>query len=202
MPRIRASTIEEHKAVTRRAILAAAGELFAADGYRATTLSDIAAAVGVGRTTLYEYFTDKEDVLVSLVDETVPGIVDGMLAGLPDTLSSRDQLAELIVRGLTFVSSESDLGPTLMRELPTLSQPAQRRVRAAHTRLESEVIRLCRIGIESGEFRSFDPADAGRLVYQMMMSASQGLLRDADAKQHLHDVADTLVRFVFDGLAV
>jgi len=61
--------------------------------------------------------------------------------------------------------------------------------------------RLCRVGIERGEFRQFDPIDAGRLVSQMMMSASQSLVRDAEAKQRMHEVADTLVRFVFDGLA-
>ena len=202
MPRIRAATIDEHKEMTRREILDAAGQLFRAEGYSETTLHDIAAYVGIGRTTLYEYFSDKEDVLVNLVEATIPGVVDGMLAGLPADISCRDRLSELIVRGLEFVSSDSNLGSTLIRELPKLSQRAQTRVRKAHGRLASEVTRLCRIGIDSGEFRQFDADDAGRLVYQMMMSASQGLLRDADAKQRIHDVADTLVRFVFDGLAV
>ena len=201
MPRIRAATIDEHKELTRRQILAAAGELFRADGYGETTLGDIAATMGIGRTTLYEYFSDKEDVLVNLIEETIPGVVAGMLKGLPTDISTRDRLSELIVRGLEFVSSDSTLGSTLMRELPSLSRPAQRRVRTAHAELEAEVTRLCRLGIGRGEFRQFDPEDAGRLVYQMMMSASQGLLRDADAKQRLHHVADTLVRFVFEGLA-
>ncbi|HLA66267.1 MAG TPA: TetR/AcrR family transcriptional regulator, partial [Acidimicrobiia bacterium] len=201
MPRIRAATIDEHKELTRRQILASAGDLFRADGYADTTLRDISAAVGIGRTTLYEYFTDKEDVLVNLVEDTIPAVVDGLLTGLPDDISCRDRLAELIVRGLEFVSSDTNLGATLMRELPKLSPPAQRRVRKAHERLEAEMTRLCRVGIERGEFRQFDPIDAGRLVSQMMMSASQSLVRDAEAKQRMHEVADTLVRFVFDGLA-
>jgi len=201
MPRIRAAHIDEHKELTRREILASAAELFRLDGYSDTTLRDIAAYVGIGRTTLYEYFTDKEDVLVHLVEETIPGVVDELLADLPDELSARQRLSELIVRGLAFVSNDDSLGSTLMRELPKLSRTAQRRVRTAHIRLQVEMIRICRLGIESGEFRSFEPEDAGRLVYQLMMAAGQGLVRDADAKQKMHHVADTVVRFVFEGLA-
>ena len=73
--------------------------------------------------------------------------------------------------------------------------------RAVHAPIEREILRLCRRGIASGEFRSFEPEDAARLVYGVMMAASQTLLRDADAKQRMHEVGDTLVRFVFDGLS-
>lgn len=201
MPRIRAATIEAHKRQTREEILDAAAALFRAQGYTETSLADIAAFVGIGRTTLYEYFVDKEDVLVNLVERSLPGVVDGMVDGVPADLSYRERLGELIVRGLEFVSSDDDLGSMLMRELPKLSPDAQVRVRAAHRRLEDEVTRLCVLGIEEGEFRGFEPAEASRMVFGMVMSASQTLLRDADAKQRVHEVADTLVRFVFDGLA-
>jgi len=201
MPRIRAATIDEHKELTRRQILASAGDLFRADGYADTTLRDISAAVGIGRTTLYEYFTDKEDVLVNLVEAEVPAVVATMLADLPEHLGTRERLAELIQRGLAFVSTDHALGSMVMRELPTLSQSAAARIRAVHAPLEREIGRLCRTGIASGEFRTFEPDDAARLVYGVMMAASQTLLRDADAKQRMHEAADTLVRFVFDGLS-
>lgn len=201
MPRIRAGSIAEHKQRTRNDLLSAAAALFRAQGYADTSLGDIAGYVGLGRTTVYEYFTDKEDVLVSLVEATLPGVVDSMLDDLPAGLTHRERLGELVVRALEFVSTDDDFGSTLMRELPRLSGRAQARIRAAHSRLEDEVTRLCRDGIAAGEFRPFDPADAGRIVFTMMMSASGSLLRDADAKQRVHEVADTLVRFVFDGLA-
>jgi AcrR family transcriptional regulator len=201
MPRIRAATIAEHKRQTREEILDAAAARFRAQGFSDTALGDIAGFVGIGRTTLYEYFVDKEDVLVHLVERSLPEVVDEMVDSLPDGLTHRERLSELIVRGLEFVSSDADLGSTLMRALPKLSPEAQARVRAAHGRLEDEVTRLCRLGINDGEFRAFDPADASRIVFNIMMSASQALLRDRDAKQRVHEVADTLVRFVFDGLA-
>jgi AcrR family transcriptional regulator len=201
MPRIRASSIQEHKDLTRREILDAAAALFRAQGYDETNLGDIAGYVGIGRTTLYEYFSDKEDILASLVEDTIPGVVADMLQGLPPTLQARDRLAELIQRGLAFVSTDENLGSMLMRETPRLSNEAQRRVRSAHRPLQDEIVQVVASGIESGEFRHFEPMLAAQIVYGLMMSASTSLIRDADAKQRLHEVADTVVSVVFEGLA-
>ena len=52
MPRIRADSIVEHKEKTRSEILDAGATLFRSQGYTDTNLGDIAAYVGIGRTTL------------------------------------------------------------------------------------------------------------------------------------------------------
>lgn len=54
---------EQRKARTSASIASAAVELFAARGYAAVTVSEVAAAAGVGERTLYRYFADKEDLL-------------------------------------------------------------------------------------------------------------------------------------------
>ena len=93
MPRIRAASVDEHKSKTRREILDAAEALFRGQGYAETAFGDVAAYVGVGRTTLYEYFTDKEDLLASLVEDRIPQVMDGLVDGLPTKATIREQLA-------------------------------------------------------------------------------------------------------------
>lgn len=201
MPRIRAANIAAHKETTRRDLLEAAGALFRALGYQDTGLSDIASYAGIGRTTIYEYFSDKEDVLATLVEEAMPGVISGMLADLPEEVGAGPRLAELLVRGTAFVSTDEALGAELMRQLPVLSPTTQRRIRAAHAPLEHEIVALCRQGMEEGVFRRLDPEETGRLVFAVMTAASQSLIRDRDAKQRMHEAADTLVAFVFRGIA-
>ena len=201
MPRIRAESIAQHKEQTHREILDAAAALFRAQGYADTSLGEVAAFVGIGRTTLYEYFSDKEDLLASVVEDHIPGVIENMLAGMPDDGSYRDRLAELIVRGMEFVSTNEDLGSMLMRETPRLERETQQRIRASHHRLLDEIVHLCRAGIDAGELRPFDPDEAGRLVFATMWAAAQALIHDADAKQRRHEAADTVVRFVMHGLA-
>jgi len=202
VPRIRAESIEEHKTLTRRDILEAAAGLFRGQGYNETSLGDIASHVGIGRTTLYEYFADKEAILVSLVQQELPVLMAELVADLPADESCRYRLGVLIERGLEFVSDESKLGSMLMRELPNISKEAQRDVRQAHLGLAGAVVGVCREGIASGEFRDLDPMLVGQLVYGLMMSASSGLLRSSEPQDQNREVSDTLLSIVFDGLTL
>ncbi len=201
MPRIRAENIEAHKELTRRQILETASELFLAQGYSTTLLGDIAAAIGIGRTTLYDYFPDKESILVELVEESIPQLVADMIAAVPQTLSCRERLGELVHRNLAFIADETNLGTLIMREVPKLSPDAQKRVQAAHTQLEDEIGKICREGVASGEFRRVDPAWAGKLVSSTMMGAARVLLQEPDPKQLVHTVADEMIELLFAGLA-
>lgn len=69
---------EERKVRTSRAITSAAAHLFAERGYAAVTVSEIAAAAGVGERTLYRYFADKEDLLFAEDEELRAALRSGM----------------------------------------------------------------------------------------------------------------------------
>ena len=200
MPRIRASSIAEHKELTRRDILDAAAALFRSQGFSDTSLGEIAAYVGIGRTTLYEYFQDKEDIVVQLVEDTLPALIEEMIAAVPEGLGYRARMTELIVRGLEFVSSRDNVGSMLMRELPTLSKETQRRVRGVHQRLAGEIVDVVSQGIEAGEFGPFNPMEVGQIVFALMMSASQQVIRGAAAGRPIEETSGTLLRFIFGGL--
>lgn len=68
----------------RRAIAAAAVDLFAANGYETTTVDEIAAAAGVGRRTFFRYFDAKEDVLFANHDEIVAEMEQAFDAADPE----------------------------------------------------------------------------------------------------------------------
>lgn len=60
---------DQRKLRTSTAISDAALELFAERGYSTVTMSEVAAAAGVGERTLYRYFADKDDLLFAEDDE-------------------------------------------------------------------------------------------------------------------------------------
>jgi AcrR family transcriptional regulator len=64
---------EEHARRTRAAIVAAAGELFTARGYAATSLADVAAAAGVARPTVFAAFGSKPALLRQVLDQALAG---------------------------------------------------------------------------------------------------------------------------------
>lgn len=64
----------ETKNATRQRILEAARQLFAANGYEASTTREIADAAAIANGTLFNYFASKESILASLVAEATAGI--------------------------------------------------------------------------------------------------------------------------------
>lgn len=64
---------EQQAAATRRAVIAAAGELFAARGYTATTVDDIAARAGVSKPTVFTAVGNKAAVLSAVRDVAMGG---------------------------------------------------------------------------------------------------------------------------------
>jgi AcrR family transcriptional regulator len=77
---------ERKKQKTREAIQREALRLFAAQGYSATTIEQIAAAAEISPSTFFNYFPTKEDVV--LYDAYDPIVVAGFTSGPPDELLS------------------------------------------------------------------------------------------------------------------
>lgn len=199
MPRIKAGSIEEHKALTRRRILDATQVLLADLGHGDFGLAEVAAEAGIGRTTLYEYFRHRDDLIASLVEEAMPQVVDDLLAGLQG--EPNDRLAELSRRMVRWVATDPVLGLILHREVPRLSAPAQDRIRRSHTDLVTEFAAIYRAGAACGDFRSIAPDLAGRLIQDAIMSAARLLLATPSPLTRVEEVSQTVARFLVNGLA-
>jgi AcrR family transcriptional regulator len=71
------SSIRQQRAQhTRQRICDAAKQLFLADGYTATTITDIAGAAGVAHQTVYFVFGSKAAVLAAIIDGEIVGDLD------------------------------------------------------------------------------------------------------------------------------
>lgn len=63
MPKV----IPEYREEAKKKIISAGYEMMSQKGYCATTLDDIAGQVGVSKTTLYLYFSNKEDLVIEII---------------------------------------------------------------------------------------------------------------------------------------
>lgn len=72
---------------TRRAILDAAIARFGREGFRATSVADIARDAGVGGTVAYAYFANKEALFLAAVDEDAAALVgEGLTKALAEPI--------------------------------------------------------------------------------------------------------------------
>lgn len=96
----------QQAAATRRAVLAAARELFVEQGYGATTVDQIAARAGVSKPTVFTAVGNKQTVLSAVRDVAMAGDDEAIavrerplaqeIIGAPDQRRAAELLAELV----------------------------------------------------------------------------------------------------------
>ncbi|MFZ5816119.1 MAG: TetR/AcrR family transcriptional regulator [Bacillota bacterium] len=105
---------EQRSEETKRAILEAARELFAARGFDAVTMREIAKAAGCSHTTIYIYFKDKEALLHQLAMGPLQALREAMEQALSDPRQApRERLKLLSQVFLDFCLSNRSVYTTL-----------------------------------------------------------------------------------------
>lgn len=72
MPKIQASTVVEHRAAQRAALLDAARRLLAENPDESPSLAAVAEQAGLARSSVYAYFASRDDLLDEVIVDTFP----------------------------------------------------------------------------------------------------------------------------------
>lgn len=162
------SATNPRKELVREQLIDIAAELFDKKGYVQTNINDIAKALGLGRSAVYHYFRNKEEILAALVEAEAltPSHLLQELIEEPG-LSATERLRRAIVDGIVRRLSSggrfillSRLEAQIPEELGPLYNLGRRHIYDFYVRCISE-------GIVSGEFREVDPKIAAFAVIGM-----------------------------------
>jgi AcrR family transcriptional regulator len=162
-------------------------------------LGEIALGAGVGRTTFYDYFDDRDDVIASLVEEKLPGVIAELIESVDDHLDTRSRLAGLASTTVEFVATDRVFGVILHQEAGRMGLDAQERIRHSHAQLATELASIYMKGVQEGVFRPMPAYLAGRFIQDTIMSAARALIADGS---RLDEVRDGVESFLLGGLGV
>lgn len=142
-------------------VLDAATELFAQKGYEATSLQDIADAVGVSRPALYHYLSSKEDLLVMLVEGVSQSLADvlGEMRERPD-LAPTEKISKVTEQLVRQRVQHPGRFLILDRSESVLPEPARTDHAEAKRRILREVVTIIDEGVRAGEFLPTDARTA------------------------------------------
>jgi AcrR family transcriptional regulator len=98
-------TIEEHRRAVRDATIETTAALVAEQGLRAVTMSQIAEETGIGRATLYKYFSDVESILHAWHGRQIVGHLE-RLAEVREKADAGERL-EAVLEAYALISHES-----------------------------------------------------------------------------------------------
>jgi len=139
MPKIEASNVADHRERRRAALLAAAVELAMEEGSGSVTMSAVAARAGLSRSSLYEYFDSREDLIADLVLDELDLWASSLNDQVSATATALEHVEAWMVGALEYVIAGKH---RLARELSSVALPPHRvpEVRAAHHRLTGPLI--------------------------------------------------------------
>ena len=107
---------EQKKQETREAICAAAVQLFAENSFEKTSIEDIANAAGIGKTTVYGYFANKEDIFLTYCDEELARAFARYQSSDLQDKPLLDRLVDFFMFKFAFVVENPEFGRQMMRQ--------------------------------------------------------------------------------------
>jgi AcrR family transcriptional regulator len=195
-PRKRPRQRRSRETVTR--ILDASARIFGARGYRSTTTNEIAEAAGVSIGSLYQYFPNKDALLVALAErhvEDASAAFADRLADLGRQAPALPVVARELVSLAVEVNAEPSLGRLLFDEAPRTPE-VRRRLDALVSGIAAAVADILRRAGAGGA----DPEVRARLLVAMVDSAVHEVVLRVDPASTRDEATGELVELLLHGL--
>jgi TetR/AcrR family fatty acid metabolism transcriptional regulator len=106
------SRADKHQRIIRAAV-----KVFAQKGFYQAKVSEIARAAGVADGTIYLYFQNKDDILISLFEQEMAGILSSMKQALEQTPDPAGKLAAFAHTHLRLMESNQELAEIIQVEI-------------------------------------------------------------------------------------
>jgi len=194
----------QQKARRQEDILTAAFDVFAARGYEATRIDDVARRAGIAKGTIYLYFRDKERLFQAVVRNLIPKRFDVLVDSVP---GPPEELLGLLLSQFYTNVVKSEKVPLIFRMLvaesgrfPELAEIYHREIIVPGMKAVRKVLER---GVAEGVFRNTKAlefpqmiAGAGLLamVWQLLFGRHHALDLDTYMKAHGEFVLRSLKR--------
>ncbi len=158
-----------HPETRRQDILDAALAVFAEKGFSAAHIKDIARRADISQGTTYLYFTSKEEIFKSLVEESLGPRVSQLAQMAREFEGPTPDLIRLVMRAIIVFllgSTRAVLPKLIIAETGNFPELARFYKTEATDRMLAIFEGMVRRGIERGEFREINAKHGGRLLFQ------------------------------------
>ena len=193
---------ESARAARRGEILTAARNVFARQGFRGTTIADIAEEAGIALGTIYLYYPSKEDVFAAL-NEELNQLIGQAMTEVPAVIASLEEAVKVRV---SQVFEACAANRDLVRLVVLNTDPdsaATRRMRDAEEKRALPLAKVIAGAIKAGIVRKGDPTIMTRLtVGAVSMTVYQAfVLTDGRDWKKYRDACTYIITAYFTPLA-
>ena len=173
-----------------RMILNAAKQVFAMEGFYNSKVSEIAREAHVADGTIYLYFKNKDDILISLFEEELIRIIKTVKTDLESINDPRQKLIKFCDNHLTIVETDRALAEVIQVELRQ-SNKFMREYKNKHFLAYLNIIAdIVAQGQQQGVFRDeLKPELCARIIFGSLDELSTYLVTAKRKRFDVHEVA-------------
>ena len=147
-------------------IIDAAVIAIAESGYHQAQVSKIAKQAGVADGTIYLYFKNKEDILISLFEEKMSVFVDNLKLIIKDENSASEKLGQMIENHFQVLANDRHLATVTQLELRQSNKEIRLKINDILKEYLKMIDQIIIEGMVSGEFKpSMDVRIARQMVF-------------------------------------
>lgn len=188
-------------AISAEAIRVAALQLFAARGYRSTTMADIGSALGIRGPSLYKHVQSKQALLADIMIGTMTTLIANQNAARRGSGDIVVQVRRMVEAHVRFHAANREQAFVGNREIDNLDMPHRDKVLRLRRAYEDGLRRAITDGVEAGAFAVERPRLASYAVLDMGIGVATWFRPDGphSADQIAYDYADFAIALFQSG---
>ncbi len=184
-------------------IINAATKVFAKKGFFNARISDIAKEAKVADGTIYLYFNNKFDILVSVFEEEVSNMINQINKLLVQETDSKKKLGIFITKHLTMMKKNRNLAEVIQIELRQSNKVIKNYRNNTFVEYLDIIATIIKQGQEQGVFRQdIDPDIIKRVVFGALDEAARVWSPPISLKHTAEEMADQLTFVFLSGILV
>ncbi len=181
-------------------IIDAAVEVIAENGYHQSQVSKIAKQAGVADGTIYLYFKNKEDILISLFKEKMGQFIERMEEDIKEKTTAKEKLALVISKHFSLLADDHNLAIVTQLELRQSNLELRQKINEVLKGYMNILDNILTEGIQSGELK--EGLDV-RLARQMIFGTIDETVTTwvmNDQKYDLATLSDSVLELLASGI--
>ena len=182
--------------ITRRRgeILNAAMGVILQKGFLETSMREIAAAAEVGKSTLYDYFPSKDEILIAYVVDEVERMTVQVQAIISQDIRVTEKFRRIWHTHLENMLANKYMYIKISFEAQRLSLESQQRIQMHRHAYQDMLCELVEEGIRQGEFRPVNPLLAIRAMFSLLTPMVYTSRPTGSPEQMLEDALDIMFK--------
>ena len=182
----------------RHRIFNVAARLFLNQGYHETSMRQVAEAARMGKSTLYDYFRNKEELLLYFVEQEMDTTHQDAVRIASMNIPVEEKLRRILRSLWAYLEENKEMTVLIVRESSRLGEKATQRIDARRENYRKILEGVIRQGIQEGIFRVANPTLAASALHSTMTMPWLWVRGD----EGVDDIVDELVDLFLSGIKI